>query len=79
MYLILESTIKQIDGVIDICIVIVEPEKSRKKSYTYHLSSEYAVRKFSALYRKGRKFHGKALAVLNKFKIKETIRTEDKQ
>jgi hypothetical protein len=58
------------DGIIDIEIYIIEEKKTCRK-YTYHLQSEYAARKFHQFYSKGRKFHSKALAILNKFKIKE--------
>lgn len=68
MKIIHQATIKNVDGVIDIDIYIVN---DKIKRYIYNLKSEYAVRKFHALYRKG--FHGKALAILNKFKIKEDL------
>jgi hypothetical protein len=68
MYLIHKSSVKNPDGVVDIEVLIVNKEI---KKYTYHLSSEWAARKFHHLYRKGKATHGKALAVLNKFKIKE--------
>lgn len=67
MYLIHESTIKNYDGTIEISLYIVN-EKARK--YTYVLSSEYAARQFHRLYRR-KSTHGKALTILNKFKIKE--------
>ena len=67
MKIIHRSTIKNVDGVIDIEILIVDDLKFKK--YTYHLNSEYAARKFHTLRRKG--YHGRALNVLNKFKIKE--------
>jgi len=70
MYLIHESTVRWPEGLIDISVIIVNDDKS-SKSYTYHLSSEWASRRFDTLYHKGRAVHGKALAVLNKFKIKE--------
>jgi len=73
MKIIHRSTIKNVDGVIDIDICIVDDLKFKK--YTYHLGSEYAARKFHKLYRKSRSTHGKALAVLNKFKIRQ----EDKK
>jgi hypothetical protein len=56
------------DGVILIDLFIVNENRARK--YTYYLQSQFAVEKFEKLYMKGRKFHGKALAVLNQFKIK---------
>jgi len=67
MKIIHQATIKNCDGVIDIDILIVDDLKFKK--YTYHLNSEYAARKFHMLRRKG--YHGRALEVLNKFKIKE--------
>ena len=72
MYLVHKSTIKNTDGVIDIDICIVDDLKFKK--YTYHLGSEYAARKFHTLYRKGH--HGRALVILNKFKIKEENHAE---
>ena len=71
MYLQHIGTIKNTDGIIDIEISIVKGNKA--KNYNYHLPSEYAAEKFHILYRKGRDFHGKALTILNKFKIKEVI------
>jgi hypothetical protein len=67
MKIIHRSTIKNVDGVIDIDICIVDDLKF--KEYTYRLNSEYAARKFHSLYRKG--YHGRAMVILNKFKIKE--------
>ena len=67
MYLIHESTIKNPDGVIDVDFSIVNDQQV--KSYRYHLRSEWAAEKFHRMYRKGRKFHGRALTILNKFKI----------
>lgn len=69
MYLIHRGTIKNTDGVIDVEVSIVKDKKVN--TYNYHLSSDHAAEKFHAFYRKGRDFHGKALAILNKFKIKE--------
>jgi hypothetical protein len=68
MYLVHKSTIQNPDGVVDIEVLIVNKEI---KKYTYHLSSEWAARKFHYLYQKGRTTHGRALALLNKFKIKD--------
>ena len=68
MHLFHNATIDQ-GGVIDIDIDIINDTKQRKR-YVYHLNSEYAVRKFCNLYRKGKSCHGRALAVLNQFKIK---------
>lgn len=64
-----ESTIKQMDGVIEITVFIVKENKRAR--YTYKMNSEFFARKFHDLYRKGRKCHGKALTVLNKNQIKE--------
>lgn len=74
MYLVHRSTIKNPDGVIDIDISIVDREKIH--SYTYHLRSEWAVEKFNWLYKKSRKTHGKALEILNQFKIKKEKENE---
>lgn len=63
------ATIDNRDGIIDVDIFIVNDGKSKR--YIYHLQSEFAVRKFDRLYRKGKPFHGKALNILNQFKIKE--------
>jgi hypothetical protein len=67
MKIIHRSTIKNNDGVIDIDILIVDDKKFRK--YIYNLGSEFAARKFHSLYRK--RLYGRALNVLNKFKIKK--------
>ncbi len=64
MKLIQEATIKHMDGMIEISVIIDNGNK--KKSYTYFLSSEYLARSFENLYRKN--LHGKALAILNKAK-----------
>ena len=72
MKIIHRSTIKNCDVVIDIDICIVDDLKFKK--YTYRLGSEYAARKFHALYKKG--YHGRALVILNKFKIKEENHAE---
>lgn len=76
MHLIHLSTVKQPDGIIEVEIIIVDPENQRKKTYTYYLGSEFAYHKFYNLYKKGRKLHGYALAQLNKFKIKEEKENE---
>ncbi len=68
MHLIHEATTKQPDGIIDIHLYIVN-DKIRK--YVYHLSSEWAARMFQFYYKKGRGLHGVALALLNRYKIKE--------
>lgn len=67
MYLIHKSTIEHPDGTFEIELLVVKKDKINK--YTYTLASEYATRKFHQLYRR-RETHGKALALLNKFKIK---------
>ena len=70
MYLLHESTIKNTNGVIEITVIIVNKPVNFKK-YTYKIGSEYAARAFHNLYRKGRKLHGKALALLNEWKLEE--------
>lgn len=67
MYLIHESTIKNPDGVIDIVVYVVRG--FNMKRYEYHIGSAAAEKKFHRMYRKGRRLHGRALAILNKFKI----------
>lgn len=67
MHLLHNATIDQ-GGIIDIDIYIIDDAK--QKRYVYRLDSEYAARRFHQLYRKGKACHGRALAVLNKFKIK---------
>lgn len=69
MYIIHEATIHQPEGIIDVHIIIVN--HSDKKSYVYHIKSAWAVGKFMTFYKKGKKFHGRALTYLNNFKIKE--------
>ena len=68
MYLIHESTIKHTNGVIEISVVVVNGKKNFKR-YTYDVASQKAAETFHSLYRKGSKCHGKALSILNKFKI----------
>lgn len=68
MFLQHESTIKTIDGAYEITVFIVNGDK--RKRYTYLVGSEFITRRFASLYR-SRKTHGKALALLNKAKIKE--------
>lgn len=70
MYLRHNATIQNMDGVVDIDLFIVN--ENTAKRYVYHLSSEFAAEKFQKLYNKGKRYHGKALTVLNQFKIKET-------
>ena len=69
MYLIHESTIKTESGVYEVTVYIVNQYIPKK--YTYLIDSEYAVRKFETIYRSSKKLHGHALALLNKFKVKE--------
>jgi len=76
MYLQHHSTIVQPDGVIEIEVAIIEPVKKKFGVYKYYLGSEFAARKFHSLYKVGRSAHGRALAVLNKFKI-EIIEKEE--
>lgn len=66
MYLIHEATIKHPDGLIDIDVFIVNNQKAKK--YNYTLSSSFLAEKFHRLYRKGKKFHGRALTILNQNK-----------
>jgi len=68
MYLQHISTINDFE-VIEIDLFIVNAKKFKR--YRYYLRSKFAAEQFHLLYRRGRKFHGKALTVLNKFKIKE--------
>ena len=70
MYLMHESTIRQPNGIIEITVGIVNESENCKK-YTYRIGSEYKARRFHNLYRKSRKLHGKALAILNESNIKE--------
>jgi hypothetical protein len=59
-----EMTIKNNDGLFEISVII------DGKPYTYPINSEKAVRLFNFYYR-NKATHGNAIAVLNKFKIKE--------
>lgn len=70
MYLRHLSTVKE-NGVIEIEVAVINDEERKFKKYTYVLASQYAAEKFHSLYRRGKSCHGKALAILNKFKIKE--------
>ena len=74
MYIIHEATIKQPNGIFDVCVVVID--KDKKHTYTYPLTSEKDVRSFEFLYKKGRTFHGKALVLLNKNKLKEEKRED---
>jgi hypothetical protein len=68
MNLTLLSALRNPDGTWEIEVKVNNKENS--KIYTYILTSEFAVSKFMNLYRKSTKLHGKALAVLNKHKLK---------
>ena len=67
MYLIHLSTIKHLSGYSEIEVLI--PIKSGSKKYTYLVPSEYIANKFLSFYRRGEKYHGRALSLLNKHKI----------
>jgi len=69
MRLRLESIIKLESGLHEVSVWIIEDFKMRK--YVYLVPSEFQVRKFNALYKRGKRVHGKALALLNKHKIKK--------
>jgi hypothetical protein len=69
MHLIHESTIRNTDGLYEIRLIIVK-EADNFKQYVYKLSSEYAVRNFERYYQMGRGFHGIALKILNKWKVR---------
>ena len=71
MYLVHESTIKTESGMYEVTVFIVHEDVWKK--YTYLIPSDYAVSQFYKLYTSGRKMHGKALTVLNKFKVKGEI------
>ena len=64
MNLLLLSTAKQIDGLIEVQILI---QNKKNKEYTYYLNSEYALRQFQRHYKFGN--YGKALEVLRKFNV----------
>lgn len=68
MHLIHEATVRQPDGIIEISLYIVN---DKIRPYTYRLTSEWAAKRFEFYYKKGKGLHGCALAILNKFKIKE--------
>lgn len=53
---------KNVNGIYEIDVSI------DGKMYTYYISSEYAVRMFLSHYR-NKKRHGRALSILNKFKV----------
>lgn len=69
MHLIYEGVKKYCGGDFDVSVVIVN-EPNNFKKYDYRIGSEYALRRFLSYYRKGKGFHGIALSILNKFKIK---------
>ena len=73
MKLILESCIKNPDGIIDISVFIQNEKVEVPKRYTYHLNSEYQARRFNTLYQKGTKTHGRALQILKQWNIRETM------
>lgn len=56
------STTKHVDGVYDIDV------KIDQKVYTYHIASDYAVKRFEGYARRSATF-GRAVAVLNKWKV----------
>ncbi|MFA5208217.1 MAG: hypothetical protein WC428_06270 [Candidatus Paceibacterota bacterium] len=73
MKLILESCVKNPDGIIDISVFIQNIKQDVPKRYTYHLASEYQARRFNTFYRKGKKLHGKALQILKQWNISEVM------
>ncbi len=78
MKLLHEATIKNTDGTIEITIWILNPEAEKKcRQYTYVVNSEWVAKKFLSLYKR-KATHGKALALLNKFKIKEQIPSQER-
>lgn len=60
----LESEVKDFFGIFTLNVFL------NGKKYTYELGSEYAVRKFKNLLRKGHT--GKALQILRKFKLERS-------
>ena len=64
MTLLHTSTVHQPDGLIEVNVYI------DRKEYTYILNSKFALRQFEKFYKRTGT-HGKALAILNKFKVKE--------
>ena len=66
MRLFHEYTVFHNDGLIEVTVVIWNGDS--RKRYTYLLNSRYAFDKFVTWVRKV-KTQGKALAVLNKFKV----------
>jgi len=73
MKLILESCIKNPDGIISISVFIKNGKAEALKRYIYRLNSEYQARRFNTLYRKGTKTHGRALQILKQWNIRETM------
>lgn len=65
MRLLLEAIINQPEGIIDVS-VIIKNDDGKKRSYTYHVTSDRALKQFNGLYYQGEKCHGKALQVLVK-------------
>lgn len=61
-----DATIYHSDGTIDLTVTVIDKVT---KTYTYILTSEYAVEQFMKFYKRY-STHGKAIAVLNKFKEK---------
>ena len=71
MRLILETIIRQPDGIIDVS-VIIKGDNKKKRSYTYHLDSAYVLMEFNKLYYANTKCHGKALQILVKNNVSIT-------
>lgn len=71
MKLILESVIKNTNGIIDVGVIIINDNK--KRQYTYRLKYDHDLDRFQRLYNKGTKCHGKALQVLVKNNLKEVM------
>lgn len=64
------STIRQPDGLFEIDILI------DRRQYTYYISSSSVVDRFMTAYKR-KATHGKAVAILNKFKL-ERIKVNEK-
>ena len=70
MYLILESSIKNFDGIYDLSVIVVKEDN--RKRYTYHLNDGHLVNKIKWMISKSKKLHGTVMNILNKNNIVES-------
>jgi len=64
MYLQLATDITEFDGDREVCVLIHTDDRQPQR--VCFLADYYTHEKFTALYKKGRKCHGKALSILKR-------------